>query len=198
LLAAVAFGVSDVQRARAGEIDVPEGAAAAAKLPIEPNALGLPPIAKGTRTLYVFNGARHYDMATAIGAMTATSCTHLGPLPAGVTSVPIVYEFYNVFGALAGSATDGIIAAGNMTSINCTSVSGTGPRISCSSVIPGLPSTLLGTGFIRVVVPVKNASRILCTAEIVSGTDGGGANIVDRLIGVRKGALVIPPDTYIP
>jgi len=33
---------------------------------------------------------------------------------------------------------------------------------------------------------------------VASGTDGGSANIVDRLIGVRKGALVFPPDTFIP
>ena len=62
----------------------------------------------------------------------------------------------------------------------------------------GLTATYSTTGFIRVVAPNKNAARIICTAEVAAGVDGGGANIVDRLIGVRKGALVFPPDAFIP
>jgi hypothetical protein len=179
---------------RADEVDVPDSAASALA-PIEPSAAQAA-IPKGTRTVYIFNGARHFDLTQAFGALTATTCTHLGLLPINTTTVPILVEFYSGSGSLAGSAT-GNISASNASTTVCTGTNATSRRVGCGPSM-GLTGTVPVEGFIRVVVPNKNASRILCTAELAAGVDGGGANIVDRLIGVRRGALVFPPDTFIP
>jgi hypothetical protein len=150
------------------------------------------------RTLYIFNGARHFNPVEVWGSLTAVYCTHLGPLPRGAASVPILYEFYDASGTLRGSAPDAV-SGPNQTSIGCTGFGFISSKMKLCTYGMGMADEAwVGNGFIRVAVPSNSASRILCTAELVSGTEGGSANIVDRLIGVRKGAFVFPPDTFLP